>query len=106
MTPTPIGARTPRRSTFFGVGYAMYCAGQGMARMGWPVAGALVRTVIAVAGGALAAAHFQEPVWIFAAASAGMLAFAIVSIGGLAPRRILGATADAREESSRALPRL
>jgi Na+-driven multidrug efflux pump len=73
---------------FFGVGYAMYCIGQGMARMGWPVAGALVRTVIAVAGGALAAAHFEEPVRIFAAASAGMLAFAFVSIGGLALRRV------------------
>jgi Na+-driven multidrug efflux pump len=73
---------------FFGVGYAMYCAGQGMARMGWPVAGALVRTVIAVAGGAFAAAHFEEPVRIFAAASAGMLAFALASIGGLAPRRL------------------
>jgi Na+-driven multidrug efflux pump len=73
---------------FFGVGYAMYCAGQGMARMGWPVAGALVRTVIAVAGGAFAAAHFEEPVRIFAAASAGMLAFAFVSIGGLALRRV------------------
>jgi hypothetical protein len=37
---------------------------------------------------AFAAAHFEEPVWIFAAASAGMLAFAIVSIRGLAPRRV------------------
>jgi Na+-driven multidrug efflux pump len=68
---------------FFGVGYAMYCAGQGMARMGWPVVGALLRTVIAVAGGAFAGACFGEPVWIFAAASAGMLAFALASIGGL-----------------------
>jgi Na+-driven multidrug efflux pump len=73
---------------FFGVGYAMYCVGQGMARMGWPVAGALLRTVIAVAGGAFAGARFAEPVWIFAAASAGMLAFALVSIGGLGPRRV------------------
>jgi Na+-driven multidrug efflux pump len=72
----------------FGVGYAMYCVGQGMARMGWPVAGALLRTIIVVAGGALAAAHFGEPVWIFAAASAGMLAFALASIGGLALRRL------------------
>jgi hypothetical protein len=47
------------------------------------IPGALLRTVIAVAGGAFAGACFGEPVWIFAAASAGMLAFALASIGGL-----------------------
>jgi Na+-driven multidrug efflux pump len=77
---------------FFGVGYAMYCAGQGMATMEWPVAGALLRTMIAVAGGAFAGTYLGEPVWIFAAASAGMLAFALVSIAGLAQRRVLSST--------------
>jgi Na+-driven multidrug efflux pump len=74
---------------FFGVGYAMYCAGQGMATMRWPVAGALLRTVIAVTGGVLAVARFGEPVWVFAVASAGMLAFAFLSIAGLAQRRMI-----------------
>jgi Na+-driven multidrug efflux pump len=73
---------------FFGVGYAMYCVGQGMAAMGWPVADALLRTMIAVAGGAFAGTYFGEPVWIFAAASAGMLAFALVSMADLAPHRV------------------
>jgi Na+-driven multidrug efflux pump len=38
----------------FGVGYALYCAGQRTGRMEWPVAGAVVRTVIAALAGALA----------------------------------------------------
>ena len=37
----------------FGLGYALYCAGQGTGRMEWPVAGAIVRAVIAIGGGLL-----------------------------------------------------
>jgi Na+-driven multidrug efflux pump len=39
---------------FFGIGYALYCAGQGTGRMEWPVAGAVTRAAIAVVGGAAA----------------------------------------------------
>jgi hypothetical protein len=37
----------------------------------------------------LAVARFGEPVWVFAVASAGMLAFAFLSIAGLAQRRMI-----------------
>jgi Na+-driven multidrug efflux pump len=39
----------------FGAGMAMYFACQGAGRMGWPVAGALSRFLIAIFGGALLA---------------------------------------------------
>jgi Na+-driven multidrug efflux pump len=68
---------------FFGVGYALYCAGQGTGRMEWPVAGAIVRTAIAVLAGGIAARFGDGPHWIFVAASAGMAAFALFSLPGL-----------------------
>jgi len=73
-------------AAWFGVGYALYCAGQGTARMEWPVAGAIVRTAVAIAGGALAAQYGSGPPWIFIAASAGMVAFACFSLPGLLKR--------------------
>jgi Na+-driven multidrug efflux pump len=39
---------------FFGIGYALYCAGQGTGQMEWPVAGACLRAALAILGGALA----------------------------------------------------
>jgi len=68
---------------FFGVGYALYCAGQGTSRMQWPVTGALVRAVIAIAGGYLVTGFGNGPSGIFLAAAAGMATFGILSLPSL-----------------------
>jgi Na+-driven multidrug efflux pump len=68
---------------FFGIGYALYCAGQGTGRMGWPVAGALTRAAIAVAGGAAAIRLGANLDHIFMAVSIGMMSFGLLSLPGL-----------------------
>jgi Na+-driven multidrug efflux pump len=71
---------------FFGMGYALYCAGQGTGRMGWPATGALVRAAIAVTGGALALRVGTGLGGIFFAAGLGMTAFGCISLLGLISR--------------------
>jgi Na+-driven multidrug efflux pump len=68
---------------FFGLGYALYCAGQGTGRMEWPVAGALVRAVIAVGGGLLVIHAGAGLAGIFLAAGLGMAAFGLLSLPSL-----------------------
>jgi putative MATE family efflux protein len=77
---------------FFGIGYALYCAGQGTGHMEWPVAGAITRAAIAVLGGA-AVLHFGASLdHIFAAVSLGMVSFGCLSLPGLVLRSGYGAT--------------
>ena len=68
---------------FFGIGYALYCAGQGTGRMGWPVAGAVTRAAIAVVGGAAAIRLGASLDHIFMAVSLGMMSFGLFSLPGL-----------------------
>jgi putative MATE family efflux protein len=68
---------------FFGMGFALYCAGQGTGRMGWPATGALVRAAIAVMGGVLALHVGVGLDQIFLAAGVGMAAFGCLSLLGL-----------------------
>jgi Na+-driven multidrug efflux pump len=68
---------------FFGIGYALYCAGQGTGRMGWPVAGAVTRAAIAVIGGAAAIRFGANVDHIFMAVSFGMMSFGLFSLPGL-----------------------
>jgi Na+-driven multidrug efflux pump len=68
---------------FFGVGYALYCAGQGTSRMQWPVTGALVRAAIAIAGSFLATRFGNGTSGIFLAVAAGMATFGILSLPSL-----------------------
>ena len=68
---------------FFGMGYALYCAGQGAGRMGWPATGALIRAGIAIAGGAMALRTGGGLSGIFLAAGLGMAAFGSFSLPGL-----------------------
>jgi putative MATE family efflux protein len=68
---------------FFGIGYALYCAGQGTGHMGWPVAGAVTRAAIAVAGGAAAIRFGTNLDHIFMAVSLGMTSFGLFSLPGL-----------------------
>jgi len=68
---------------FYGLGYALYCAGQGTGRMEWPVTGALVRAGIAIAGGALVLRFDQGLNCIFLAAACAMVVFGCLSLPGL-----------------------
>ena len=76
---------------FFGVGYALYCAGQGTGRMEWPVAGAVTRAAIAVVGGAAAIRLGASLNHIFMAVSIGMMSFGLFSLPGLFLRLGYGA---------------
>jgi Na+-driven multidrug efflux pump len=68
---------------FFGIGYAMYCVGQGTGGMRWPVAGACVRAVLAVLG-ALSCLHVGAGVHrIFLAVAVGMASFGCLALPGL-----------------------
>jgi putative MATE family efflux protein len=68
---------------FFGIGYAMYCVGQGTGGMRWPVAGACVRAALAVSGG-LACLRLQAGVhWIFLSVAVGMASFGCLALPGL-----------------------
>jgi len=75
---------------FFGIGYALYCAGQGTGRMGWTVAGAITRAVIAVAGGAAAIRFGANLAHVFMAVSIGMMTFGLLSLPGLFRRSAYG----------------
>jgi putative MATE family efflux protein len=68
---------------FFGIGYALYCAGQGTDRMEWPVAGACLRAVLAVVGGALSIHFGAGPQWTFVAVGVGMASFGCLALPGL-----------------------
>jgi Na+-driven multidrug efflux pump len=68
---------------FFGLGYALYCTGQGTGRMEWPVAGAIVRAVISVGGGLLVVQTGGDLGAIFLAAGVGMAAFGLISLPSL-----------------------
>jgi putative MATE family efflux protein len=68
---------------FFGVGYAMYCVGQGTGGMRWPVAGACVRAALAVLGG-MVCLHLGAGVhWMFLAVAVGMASFGCLALPGL-----------------------
>jgi Na+-driven multidrug efflux pump len=68
---------------FFGIGYAMYCVGQGTGGMRWPVAGACVRAAVAILGG-LSCLHVGASVhWIFLSVAVGMASFGCLALPGL-----------------------
>jgi putative MATE family efflux protein len=77
---------------FFGLGYALYCVGQGAKRMEWPAFGAVTRAAIAVVGGFASVHAGIARDHIFVAVSLGMLSFGCLSLPGLALRRGFGAT--------------
>jgi putative MATE family efflux protein len=78
---------------FFGIGYAMYCVGQGTGGMRWPVAGACVRAALAVLGG-LTCLHLGAGVhWVFLAVAIGMASFGCLALPGLIRQSGFGLTA-------------
>jgi putative MATE family efflux protein len=68
---------------FFGVGYAMYCIGQGTGGMRWPVVGASVRAGIAVLGGLSCVYLGAGMHGIFLSVAAGMVSFGCLALPGL-----------------------
>lgn len=67
----------------FGLGYALYCTGQGTGRMEWQVAGAIVRAIIAIGGGLLVVHTDGGLGGIFLAAGLGMATFGLISFPSL-----------------------
>lgn len=63
----------------FGIGFALYCASQGIGKMGWPLAGAFLRSAVAIIGG-MAATSMED---VFTAVAVGMAAFGSVCAVGM-----------------------
>jgi putative MATE family efflux protein len=63
---------------FFGLGLSLYFASQGAGRLFWPLAGGMVRLVVAVGGGWLAWRLTGSLQWVFAALSLALLLYGIV----------------------------
>jgi Na+-driven multidrug efflux pump len=68
---------------FFGLGYALYCTGQGTGRMEWPVTGAILRAAVSIGGGWWVVHTGGGLGGIFFAAGLGMTAFGLVSLPSL-----------------------
>jgi len=62
---------------FFGLGYVLYCVGQGTGRMGASVFAGLVRAAIAVLGGLVVVWLKADVTWNFVAVALGMVAFGV-----------------------------
>lgn len=67
----------------FGVGYALYCAGQGVGYMAWPIGAAVLRAVVAVGGGMLTLQLGGGLEGLFVATAAGMAVFGLCGLPGL-----------------------
>lgn len=72
---------------FFGMGYVLYCVGQGMRQMGWPVTGALIRLMVAALGGAVALYFNASLTGNFVAVAAGMMLFGAIGFPTLLRRK-------------------
>src|SRR5258705_5604486 len=71
---------------FFGLGYVLYCVGQGTGRMGASVLAGLVRAAIAVLGGLLVVWLKADVTWNFVAVALGMVAFGLLALPPLISR--------------------
>ena len=71
---------------FFGVGYALYCIGQGTRRMEAAAFASLLRAAIAVFGGLVVVWLKADVIWNFAAVSVGMVAFGLFALPPLIRR--------------------
>ena len=60
---------------FFGLGLSLYFASQGAGQLAWPLAGSLLRTVIAVGGGWAALRITGSLAWVFVAMAAALVVY-------------------------------
>ena len=71
---------------FFGLGYVLYCVGQGTGRMGASVLAGLLRAAIAVLGGFVLVWLKADVTWNFVAVALGMVAFGLFALPPLVSR--------------------
>jgi putative MATE family efflux protein len=69
---------------FFGGGLALYFASQGASRMGWPMAAAVLRVVIAAGGGWLAVMWFGGSTALFAVIAAALVIYGLANVAAVA----------------------
>jgi putative MATE family efflux protein len=69
---------------FFGGGLALYFASQGAGRMGWPMAAAVLRVVIAAGGGWLAVAWFGGSTALFVVIAAALVTYGLANVAAVA----------------------
>jgi len=69
---------------FFGGGLALYFASQGAGRMGWPMAAAVLRVVIAAGGGWLAVAWFGGSTALFVVIAAALVTYGFANVAAVA----------------------
>jgi Na+-driven multidrug efflux pump len=65
---------------FFGLGYVLYCVGQGTRQMEASVIAALLRAAIAVLGGLVVVWLKADVTWNFVAVAFGMVAFGLFAL--------------------------
>ena len=68
---------------FFGGGLALYFASQGAGRMGWPMAAAVLRVVIAAGGGWLAVAWFGGSTALFVVIAAALVTYGLANVAAV-----------------------
>ena len=68
----------------FGFSLALYFAGQGAGRVGWPLVASILRMVISLGGAWLAVAFGLGLPGIFAALAAGLVAMGVVNVAAYA----------------------
>jgi Na+-driven multidrug efflux pump len=69
---------------FFGGGLALYFASQGAGRMGWPVAAAVLRVIIAAGGGWLAVQYFGGSTPLFIVIAAALVIYGFANVAAVA----------------------
>lgn len=69
---------------FFGLGLSLYFASQGAGRLFWPLAGGMMRLVLAVGGGWLAWHLTGSLQWVFAALAVALVVYGVVVAGAVA----------------------
>jgi Na+-driven multidrug efflux pump len=69
---------------FFGGGLALYFASQGAGRMGWPMAAAVLRVVIAAGGGWLAVAWLGGSTALFVVIAAALVTYGLANVAAVA----------------------
>jgi putative MATE family efflux protein len=69
---------------FFGGGLLLYFASQGAGRMGWPMAAAVLRVIIAAGGGWLAVKYFGGSAALFIAIAAALVIYGFANVVAVA----------------------
>jgi Na+-driven multidrug efflux pump len=69
---------------FFGLGLSLYFASQGAGRLAWPLIGGMLRLLIAVGGGWLAASLTGSLAWAFAVLALALVVYGVTIVSAVA----------------------